>query len=726
MAEGFRAEDAPFVEWTPERVDTGDRALQVLAADADGLYGAGVGCCARLGPDGRWEGLGEEEPLLRKGITALLPDGPGRLWAAVGGGLAAFGPSGWRVTDDAFGRGWGGALALAAEGEWLWAGFSGGVLARRARLPEGEGLAERAALPGAVRAVVAAPHGLLLASDAGLYTYPADAVPQRVCTLPARTLLPWDGGWLCGTADGLLAVDAGGACGRPALDAALPVRDVRGLAATAGGVLWAATGEGLLRYEGGAWHYHQGPRWLPADAVFAVAAAGGDVHAATSAGLARQRPRPMTLEARADALLHRLRARHLRLEAFVEETVDGRPALSDNDGLWTGMYLAAECHRFAATGAADARAHADAAFAALEWLEAVTTIPGYPAKAIVAADGARPADGQWYPSAGGQWLWKGNCSSDEIVGHMYAYALYYDLVADGPARERVAAQVRSIMGHIQGHGLRILEFGGRTRWGYWNPEAVNGPEGMWGDRGLNSLEILSHLRVALHVTGEARYGQAYRELVEVHGYARNTLFCKVDVPGHVNHSDDELAFLAYEPLLRYERDPALRQVYLESLRRSWAFERPERNPLWNFIYARAVGDAGSNAGGGVGADTGAPGGGADAAIGAGAEEDAAGGRVAGALADAVRTLREIPTDTVVWPVVNSHRADVTLSPRPDRHGRPEITRVLPYDELAVARWNGNPYQPDAGDAHVEGDGVHFLLPYWMARHHGWIGPGTEV
>ena len=57
------------------------------------------------------------------------------------------------------------------------------------------------------------------------------------------------------------------------------------------------------------------------------------------------------------------------------------------------------------------------------------------------------------------------------------------------------------------------------------------------------------------------------------------------IPGRVNHSDDELAFLSYYPLLQYETDPELRKVYQESLERSWQIERPERNPLWNFIYA---------------------------------------------------------------------------------------------------------------------------------------------
>jgi hypothetical protein len=44
--------------------------------------------------------------------------------------------------------------------------------------------------------------------------------------------------------------------------------------------------------------------------------------------------------------------------------------------------------------------------------------------------------------------------------------------------------------------------------------------------------------------------------------------------------------------------------------------------------------------------------------------------------------------------------------------------VLPYDELPIGRWNGNPYRLDGGDGgRSEGDGVYFLLPYWMGRYH---------
>ncbi len=182
-----------------------------------------------------------------------------------------------------------------------------------------------------------------------------------------------------------------------------------------------------------------------------------------------------------------------------------------------------------------------------------------------------------------------------------------------------------------------------------------------------------------------KYQAAYDELITRHRYHLLTRNQKIMVPGHINHSDDELAFLSFYPLLRYERDPALLAIYKESLERSWQIERPERNPLWNVIYA-----AGTGAG----------------------EFDRQ---------ETLRTLREIPMDLVQWTVSNSHRADVPIDPLSDRFKRRQALVVLPYDELPMSKWNGNPYNLDGGNGgRSEDDGSYFLLPYWMGRFHGLI------
>lgn len=79
-------------------------------------------------------------------------------------------------------------------------------------------------------------------------------------------------------------------------------------------------------------------------------------------------------------------------------------------------------------------------------------------------------------------------------------------------------------------------------------------------------------------------------------------------------------------------------------------------------------------------------------------------------------------DLVEWDVRNSHRLDVAVNPQADRFGRQQSFVVLPYDELPIMKWNGNPYRLDGGNGgRSEDDGAYFLLPYWMGRYHRLLG-----
>src|SRR5690606_1534664 len=128
-------------------------------------------------------------------------------------------------------------------------------------------------------------------------------------------------------------------------------------------------------------------------------------------------------------------------------------------------------------------------------------------------------------------LWKGDCSSDEIVGHLYGYSIFYDLAADEGAKERVRALTARVMDHILDNGYCLMLDGRPTLWGVWAPEKLNGDPRRRAERGLNSLEILSHLRAAYHITGKERYLEAYHTLINRHGYAENMRRQKIDTPG---------------------------------------------------------------------------------------------------------------------------------------------------------------------------------------------------
>jgi hypothetical protein len=479
-----------------------------------------------------------------------------------------------------------------------------------------------------------------------------------------------------------------------------PVMQFTVLAAESSSVTWIGTPQGAIRLSvdsraGGSVtkEFFAGRRWLPDDRVAGIGFDKQAVWIETPKGFAKIAWTPMTLAEKSRVFVERVQARHnrwgLTADSRLREAGDvktNQMVSTDNDGLWTAMYVAAESFRYAVTKAPDARSHARNGMQALIRLEAITGIPGFPARSLIKKGvDEQPSDGEWHDTPDGAWRWKGDTSSDEIVGHYFVYPIYHDLVADDNEKVQLRGVIDRITNHIIDHGYHLVDKDGKpTRWGWWAPNEI------WEDpdeTGLRALHLVSHLQVAIHLAGSpanrAKYQAAYADLIKTHRYHLLTRNQKIMIPGSINHSDDELAFLSFYPLLRYEQDPALREVYKQSLQRSWKIERPERNPLWNFIYASGMADA--------------------------KEFDRA---------ESLRTLREIPIETIEWNVKNSIRHDVPVDPMLDRQGRRQALVVLPYDELAMTKWNGNPFSLDGGaDGKREDDGAFFLLPYWMGRYH---------
>ena len=184
----------------------------------------------------------------------------------------------------------------------------------------------------------------------------------------------------------------------------------------------------------------------------------------------------------------------------------------------------------------------------------------------------------WYRSANTPGLWcKGDTSSDELDGHYFAWYLYHDLVADEAEKKEIAAVVRRVTdGIIRNHYTLVDHTGRKTRWGIWSPELINHDPFYRGLRPLNSLEILCYLKVAEHITGDRKYAEAADGLIKDHHYLLNGLLMRrgrgAEWP-NINHSDDELLYLVYYPLLTLEKDPARRRLLVESIARTWEDDR---------------------------------------------------------------------------------------------------------------------------------------------------------
>ena len=131
-----------------------------------------------------------------------------------------------------------------------------------------------------------------------------------------------------------------------------------------------------------------------------------------------------------------------------------RQYTNDNDGLWTSYYVAAEAFRYAVTGDPQAKINARRSLEALMFLERITGIPGFAARSIIPIDDdSHKHGGEWHRSADGKWWWKGDTSSDEVDGHYFAYAIYYNVAADEGEKKEIAAYVGRITDHILDHGF---------------------------------------------------------------------------------------------------------------------------------------------------------------------------------------------------------------------------------------------------------------------------------
>jgi hypothetical protein len=477
----------------------------------------------------------------------------------------------------------------------------------------------------------------------------------------------------------------------------LPVGALRAIAITTDGAVWAGGDDGLVRYVHGShawdtWQYFGGKRYLPSDAVTSLAAGeAGSVWVQTSAGISHIEFRRLTLADKAAYFERRIAARHRRhyLVADSEFSEPGDPAAShqypsDNDGLWTAIYVASQAFRYSVTEDPRALDSARKSVEAMFRLESITGRAGFPARSFRQRNEPRREDGIWHFTPDGEWEWKADTSSDEVVGHFFAYSVVYELAADEELRRRLRAMVSRIADHLIDHRYNLTDLhGGPTRWGRYDRAYFETEEGR-EERALRSLELLSHLKVAYHITGNARYDREYRKLINEMGYHKNTT-TYLKLRQELNYSDEELAMLSYYPLFRYEKDPELLRVYREGLEQWWVNIRREDNPLWIFIYDFC------NPGKRVGLEA------------------------------AARTLYRIPMDLIKWSVKNSQRHDVPLDTAPERHNRVQTSRLLAPDERRVMKWNGNPFQlDDQTDGCGEDDGAFFLLPYWMGRYHGFL------
>lgn len=483
------------------------------------------------------------------------------------------------------------------------------------------------------------------------------------------------------------------------------------------GEIWVGTDAGVVRYaDDGRHSLRFSRRWLLNDQVKDIAFdRNGNAWIATAGGVSAIKRKRMTLAGKQNYFYDVLMRRHIR-EPWIAgqcrlttpgDTTAWEPDDDDNDGEYTGNYLAMECFRYAATKHPQARENAAKAFHFLKLLSEVTDTDGFFARTIVPqhwtnvhdsnrvyterelADALvreprfKPVEVRWHKTKDKKWAWKGDTSSDEICGHMMSYFFYYELVADAVEKKAVAAHVARIVDHLMAHDFTLTDVDGtHTRWGVWSPALLNRDPEWMPDRNLNSFELLSFTKLAYHMTGDEKYQQAYLKLIREEGYLANAAAIPDQNPAWFIYFDVILAAYQYPILLKCEKDPALLAFYEKHIDRWFETRRHDHNPLINFIYnySRDKKEA---------------------------------------LTSSIEFLTDTPLDLISWNIDHTIREDVKVVRTPVLDEL-QVNELPPASIRMTVRWDKNPWAAQGGDPSIEREPVFWLLPYWMGRYLGMI------
>jgi hypothetical protein len=340
--------------------------------------------------------------------------------------------------------------------------------------------------------------------------------------------------------------------------------------------------------------------------------------------------------------------------------------------IWTGHYIAAESFHYAATGSRKARANVRRALVALKLLVEVTGND-------VLARAAVPVGSRWEGALlenltrshiftstvdGTPYHWAGNTSRDQYSGVFFGLGFAWELIPDdGGIRALIVEIVDRLLGYLINNA--------------WTPEM---PDGTLSTTFVGRPDQqLAFLQVGRMVKPE-RFDRAYKEVRAAYG---KLVKIPIDIESrdpHGSYFKFNLDHINLVHLLRLEEDSEYRPTYRAAFDKLRDTVAKHDNAHFNMIE-RVVN-------------------------GANRERDK---NTKAMLRAWLRRPRRIGY------------ADLSGSREACGEGRacaviPVIERV-PTDFL----WQRSPFQLSGGEGgDVEGAGIDYLLPYWMARYFGVI------
>jgi len=427
----------------------------------------------------------------------------------------------------------------------------------------------------------------------------------------------------------------------------------------------------------------------------------------------------------------------------------------ENDGLFSGLYMAAEAYHYAVTGDRETLLTLKILLEGEQDRMDITGVPGnftrqYIPPGIdgiacpedlsmyvpdvekddnrwvrVGDDGCvYTVDGQtmeWVASdhcgldAFAGWCWLDNVSKDEYSGHMFALGAVQKLVDDPEVQEIVSDLLGKVGHHLVDNKLNVIDWDGRvTEHGkFWAMALDDYP-------GFNAAMALSYILEAAVATGDTELWAFYYDcLLQSRGevdciqqplenppkpypeHLPNHYLYRGDDSCKSNWNDFSMHMLSMHNLVWFEHDPDRRAAYQNSLDVD-VFDPPDtpralieqHNTFFDFIYAAQKP---------LGPDSDGP--------------------ALTVVEDGIRMLRQFPA-TQHQQARECPPEVCVLSGCTDRFDRPlsENPREVADCCASGFHWWWNPYWTDSCTENPSTvfTPTDYLLAYWMGRYYGFI------
>lgn len=399
-----------------------------------------------------------------------------------------------------------------------------------------------------------------------------------------------------------------------------------------------------------------------------------------SAGIAAALLAPLARASEADALAidANIQALHEPYGSILDPifAAEGSAQVVDytrcgDSAIWTGHYLAAEAFRYKVTGSAEALSNVQKAIGAINNMIQVTGMNllarcALPLNSPYAASiQSQEAANGIYTNASANEFWVGNTSRDQYMGVAFGLAVAYDMVDDAGVQSSLSNLAWLLIGFLTGHD-----------WSVVMPDGSSSTTFL-----IRPDEMLTLLQIGRHLN-PGKFSTEY-DLERVLLGPGIVVPITVDIATTSSYFKFNLDYISFYNLIRLESSD-FNTFYEGAYGELSGATLNQENAIFDMV------DRGLN--------------------GANTTRDA----------NTIAYLNQ-------WLQRSSYDDTVNLQgvvPVCDGQACTAIPVALrPPDEYL---WEESPFQLSAaGSGVIQGSGVDYLLPYWMARYYGVI-PAVEV